>query len=347
MRTKYIIFLLFPVFFILSSCTNQSKLTEDMFDFSTDIGALPVTSTPKKQQELKTKEKNEETDEKKSEQKEMPENAEINGDLKSASEKNSHNVIKRFNLGYLTFDVADFYAEIKPIEQTSEYTKYVSKFYSRSNGFIDYLFGWRSNTIAVTKAYKNKTIPQSFRTKVLLKKKTREIAIDYDKNGKITFEQVTPPDNRAKRPAVEDSKKIGSLDPLSIVLEAHRMIKNGFVENNFDSKGKYVFSLPLYDGRRRSDINFEVDKKKNNDGLIHLKITQKPLAGYTENEWREIRKGERSVDIYLNPTSYWPVQAEGKSALGSARAKFLHDCQTKFEECIKLSEKKSKESDRK
>lgn len=343
MRTKYIIFLLFPVFFIVSSCSNKSMMPTDMFDFSKDIAALPVTTAPKKHLE-KTSEQSQEKNQKPSEQ---PEIIEIHGDVKSPADENAHNVTKRFNLGYLTFDVADFYAEIKPIETTSEYTKYVSKFYSKSNGFIDYLFGWRSNTVSVTKAYKNKTIPISFRTKVLLKKKTREIAIDYDNQGKILFEQVTPPDNRAKRPAVEDAKKAGSFDPLSIVIEAHRMIKNAFVEDNFNSKNKYSFSLPLYDGRRRSDINFELDKNKNEDGLLHLKITQKPLAGYTDNEWKDIKKGERSVDIYLDPTTYWPVSAQGKSALGSARAKFLHDCQTKFEECIKLSEKKAKESDRK
>ncbi len=343
MRTKYIIFLLFPVFFIVSSCSNKSMMPEDMFDFSKDITALPVTSVPQKQPELKQEKTKKQAEVKPEEVKTI----EMHGDVKSPSDYKTHNIIKRFNLGYLTFDVADFYAEIKPIETNSQYTKYVSKFYSKSNGFIDYLFGWRSNTVSVTKAYENKTVPISFRTKVLLKKKTREIALDYSETGNVIFEQVTPPDNRAKRPAVEDSKKIGTFDPLSIVIETHRIVKKAFVEDKFNSNNKYSFSLPLYDGRRRSDINFELDKNKDEDGIIHLKITQKPIAGYTDNEWKDIKKGERSVDIYLDSTTYWPVSAQGKSALGSARAKFLHDCQTKFEECIKLSEKKTKESDRK
>ncbi len=321
---RYLFLLLIPVFFTLLSCTKETVRPEGFFDFSSKIKAKNAIETKASTEELAVA------------QEEKP--IEIKKEI--AAQGPVLKASKRFNLGYLTFDVADFYSEIIPIETTKDFTRYQFRFYSRTNGFINYLFGWMSHTISVMKVYDNKVVPEKFRTKVVLKKKTREISLDYDSAGKnITFEEVVPPDNRGKRPAVAANLKVNTYDPLSMAIEARRLMIKAIKENNFDTKGKYTYSLPLYDGRRRSDINLELESKRYN-GNYHLKITQKPIAGYTDNEWADIRKGERIIDLYIDPQTYWPVTARGESSIGSAKAHFVQNCNMTFEECIKLSDDK-------
>ncbi len=252
--------------------------------------------------------------------------------------------MRRFNLGYLTFDVADFYGEVKPLESTSEYTRYQFRFYSHSNGFIDRLFGWMSHTASVMRVYDDKVVPEKFRTKTALKKREREIAIDYNESGKIVFDQVTPPDNRHKRPAVTEKQKAGTYDPLSIALEARRLSMAAVAGKKF-SGGAYKFSLPLYDGRRRSSVDFVLSEKKVN-GQYQLRVIQKPVAGFTNNEWKDIQKGQRVVDVFIDPETFWPVGAAGDSPLGNATAKIVEVCSVGFDECIKKSMSKRNSKNR-
>ncbi len=329
MSVRYLFLLVIPAFFALSSCTREERKIEGFFDFSNDPGIQKELLKDEEETAVDTAEKPEEA---------APE--QVTGPVEAKPQKVAKpldkTLIRKYNIGYLTFDVADVYGEFKALEKTSDYTRYSFRFYSKSNGMIDYLFGWMSHTVSTMKVYKNKVVPEKFRTKSILKKKTREIALDYSSGGKnIVFDQVTPPDNRGKRPAVPDDMKVGTYDPLTAAIEARRIVMQAFRENNFNDRNKYSFSLPVYDGRRRSDVNFILDEKMV-DGLYHLKFYQKAIAGYTDNEWKEIKKGERVIDLYLDPTNFWPVSAVGRSPLGSAKAKFIETCSDKFQECIKL-----------
>ena len=319
MSSKYLFFLLIPALFICVSCTSEKPQIEEFLNFSTE-----------KKQEIKKVEKKQE--EKASEKQDLPTSAPI----PVKTEIEGETIIKRYNVGYLTFNVADFYAELTPLQKTADYTKYRFRLYSKTNGFVDYVFGWMSYTVSELRVYNNKVVPENFKTKVTLKKKTREIVIDYDTNGKIVFEQVTPPDNRGKRPAVEDKFKIGSFDPLTIVIETRRLVMNAVKNNNFNDKGVYSFTLPLYDGRKRTDINFELRNKKVS-GLYPLKFVMKDVAGYTNNELEDAKKGDKIIEIFIDPKTFTPVTASGKSPLGSARARLLQDCEYLIEDCVKLN----------
>jgi Protein of unknown function (DUF3108) len=313
MHSKYLFFLVIPALFIASSCSTEKPKIDEFLTFSTEQKPEPQKQKPTIVDKTKT-----------------------DIAIQTATEKKleGDDFTKKYNLRYLTFDVANFYGDLKPIEKTNDYTKYQFKFYSKANGFIDYVFNWMSYQVSEVRVYKNKVVPESFKSKINLKKKTKEILLDYDNNGRISFEKVTPPDNRAKRPAVENKLKAGSFDPLSIVLEARRLVMNAFDNNSFDKNGIYNFTLALYDGRKRTDVNFELSNKKTN-GLYYLKFTMKSVAGYTNNELKDIKKGERIIGIYIDPETFTPVTATGWSPLGTAKARLVTDCTTSFEDCIK------------
>lgn len=322
--------LVIPVVFILTSCAGSNKIDKNVFDFSTTIQIPP---SPKKQQAEKTQPKIEKV---KTEILQKPKESEVKEGYKLNAPKlqKYDSVNRKFNLGYLAFNVADFYMNMVPIETGDGYIRYNFRFYSHSNGFIDYLFGWRSNTVAVVKVFNNKVVPEFFQNKIILKKKSKEVALDYNPKHKgFDKEEVIPPDNRTKRPAVPDNLKIGTFDFISAAVQARIMVIDAFKNDNFNDRDKYSFTLPIYDGRRRANANFEVDKKKI-DGLIKVTLNEQPVAGYTEKELNEIKKSKRVIDIYLDTQTYWPVSAEGRIPIGQARAEMMEDCGNKsFEEC--------------
>lgn len=347
MNTKYLFFLLIPAFFGLSSCANQSGTpVTDVFEFSNKTEVEQKIEESHIEEDIAEPEpvKEKKVTSKAADKVVQPEPVKEVKETKITKPSGKDHFIKRYNIGYLSFDVADFYGEVHKVDSTPEYDRYYFRFFSRSNAFMDYLFGWRSNTVSVFRMNDEGVYPETFQTKVVLKKKTREMEVRYDASGRdVVCDQVTPPDNRAKRPAVPANQKKETYDFLSIVFEARRLSMNAFKENHFNERGMYSFTLPLYDGRRRSNINFTLHKKKK-EGLYHLSLNQKPVAGYTNNEWAELKKGQRTVDIYIDPKEFWPVSAVARSPIGSAKAHFVQNCKSRsMEKCIKLSEPKEGE----
>lgn len=300
---------LFAVIFTISSCTKGESKIELFEDFSSseeDVKQIIVDET-------------------------KPEEA-SEGTFRQVD----LDFIKRFHIGYLAFDVADIYFEVKPVKVTSDYIRYKTRVYSRTNGIVDYFMGWLSNTVGYAKVFENKTVPESFRTKVRHKKKTREIELVFDETGKnLVVEKVTPPDKRGKRPAVAESLKTGAFDPISGFLEARRLIKKAVEVGKVNSSRMYNFTLPVYDGRRRTDFLFALKKIKSS-GLLELSMGQNAVGGYTNRELSKDEGINRSkFVIMIDPTSYLPVEVIGHHPLGTASAEYIKDCSQKFEECIK------------
>jgi hypothetical protein len=348
---KYIILFLFPAFFTISSCTKGDRKVESFEDFSASFEETQELLKEndekiKKEKKLKKAEEIKSQSEKTKEiENTKAENLEEKLDVGKLQEQpktttkitNQPTWLKpfsnKYHLGYLSFDVANFYSELeKEINQEDNY--YNLKFYSKTNGFIDYLFGWMSYTTSEFKVTDGKIIPQKFKTKVKLKRKIREIEITYDNSGNIVSENVTPPDNRDKRPAVSDNLKKGTFDPLTIGIEARRLVIKCIKEDNFAKSGTYKFSLPLYDARRRSDILFELFKKRV-DGKYQLRLRQKKIAGFTGNELEDENKSDKAyIDIFFDTETYIPLIIQGKSPIGTAKANFVGNCEQGLEKCI-------------
>ena len=317
---RYIKLTLIPAFFaliiLISSCSNSDKKIENFITFDEVNGeSFTENSSTKKSEKTQNFEKKEKVD-------------------KRPNKKSDINILKEYNLDYLTFDVADFFAEIKPIKETPDYIRYRIKFYSHTNGIVDHFFNWMSYSVAYVKDYGNKIVPEKFQTKVRLRKKVKEMQLSFDSKGDVKFEKVTPPDNRVKRPAVDDKLKKRVLDPLSMIIATRNRLKDAIANDYFNEKGFYSFSLPLYDARRRTEILFRLEEKKI-DGLYKLVIKRKPIAGYTKNELEKTKNGGITITVFVDPKTILPVKAEATHPLGTAYSKFEKDCNLSFENCIK------------
>jgi hypothetical protein len=322
MLKKYINILLFPAIFVLfTSCSKRDGQMEGFLDFSPNSEEEFI-------QDINIEEEQSEREYDEFYGPPLADSGKIEG-------REKIDFLKTYNLRYLTFDVVDFYAEIKPIKTTDNYTRYKFRFYSRTNGTVDYFFNWMSHTVSYYRDYGDKIIPENFRTKVRLRKKVREIHIDYDQQGKIISEKVIPPDNRLKRPAVDDSLKTRTFGPLSIIAEVRRNVLSAFRDDLFEEDGTYRFTIPLYDARRRTDVVFTLYERKTNEDLHMLKMRRTPVAGFTDNEKDFIKQGTVSFKIFIDPTDMWPVRAEGSHTLGTASATYEGDCNKAFKECIK------------
>ncbi|NDF11976.1 MAG: DUF3108 domain-containing protein [Proteobacteria bacterium] len=169
--------------------------------------------------------------------------------------------------------------------------------------------------------------PVSYTTKFDFRKKTRNIAITYKDDGSVKSYRNDPPENPGKRPPVPASQTKGAYDPLTAFLVARQKVIESY------KGGAKKFSLPLYDGRRRSDIAFEVLPEEK--GLVHVALKEVPVAGFTNNEKQEKKnRGDTTIHVYLDKTDFLPVKARGVSMVGEAHGIMTSKCTT-LESCMK------------
>jgi hypothetical protein len=219
-------------------------------------------------------------------------------------------VTRQYRVTVKGIHVADLKATIKENEIISRIDSYglakkISKYWSDdTNSFI----------------YKNGTfIPQNYYTKFNQRQGQRIVSIKYDDKGKVNFEQVTPPDNRNKRPAVKDSNKIGALDPLTAFLVARLKTIEGL------NSGNNAFSFNIYDGRRLFRLDFTIKGRetqninRKNTNVISVQFRRTALEGFTNNELKRIKTEEPTFNLYLSDDDeFLPLKANVFSDLGVA-----------------------------
>lgn len=205
------------------------------------------------------------------------------------------------------------YYNFEVIMRSYNIAKLISKFSSETEGKI--------------KITDDGFLPSYYKTHYKRRKDDRNIELKFSDDGQTIISDInTPPEKRWKRKEVPAELKIGVQDPLSIAFVARQMIIDRL------ESGEKEFSIPLYDGRRRSKYNFKI-KGKTKDGLIEVGFAEEAVAGYTDNELKEFKKGNKEITLYLSPLDYWPVKAKGRSPLGNATASLDKICDT-LEKCL-------------
>lgn len=209
--------------------------------------------------------------------------------------------------------IGDLYAEIKPgTNGRQELTAII-----RSQGLAKSVSGYQSTNSTTVLGLK----PQRFTTHFRLKKSSRDIAITYGDKGAVLKETNTPAENRQKRPAVSANLKNGTVDPLTAYLLAKQKLE-GALES-----GQKNFSIPVYDGRRRFNLNFAILGMAK-DGTRHITFNEEPVAGYTNNEMQNKAERDSTYHLYLDRNSLLPLRISGNSPLGVAEGKLVKTCAT-------------------
>ncbi len=167
--------------------------------------------------------------------------------------------------------------------------------------------------------YPNVTYESDYQTR---KKKKYVKIIRAD--GTITEEIITPPDNRAVRPAVDAALKNNAFDPLSFGL----VIRNELARALADKRTE--FTLNYYDGRRLTEGTFVIvgqkiikigDKKTS---TIYVTATRRTLAGFTQNELDDIKQNEAPLAMYFSDDARRiPLKLEYPLGFGTASATLM------------------------
>jgi hypothetical protein len=230
---------------------------------------------------------------------------------------------RRVGVFWSGLKIADLYTELTPKENNELELKAVIYSY----GVAKLISKYKSNSSSLMKRVGGHYQPMHAAINFKMRYGDRRIDMVYDSAGRIVKESNVPEENRAKRKAVGDEMKQGSLDPLTAALEARARviaIMSGKEKNR-------QFVLPMYDGRRLSDLKIDV-VGLDNGGRPHLTLEESPKAGWTNNELSEKEKRNPIIHIYLDPKDYLPVEASGQSKVGesqgmlSAKCKSLAEC---------------------
>ena len=188
----------------------------------------------------------------------------------------------------------------------------------RTYGLAQSVSRYRSDSVALSKG----GIPQSFHTEFSHRKSAREIKLNWNDKFMLINEYNQPAEKAGKRTPVSKAQKDKAYDPLTAFFVARAKVMAGNTK----------FTLPMYDGRRRSELQFAVLGKRD-DGDIHITMREIFLAGYTGREQRERAQRDITIHIFLDPKNYIITDGYGQSPIGTAIGKVVASCDT-FKECM-------------
>lgn len=235
-----------------------------------------------------------------------------------------NDVTKLYEVYWLGMHVGDLTTEIK----TSEDGLYKLSTHMKSLGLARKLSKYWSVTESISKVNDDGTIePVEFSTHSRLKKKRRKINIEFAE-GKVASEAVNPPDNPAKRPVVTADLKQGAVDPHSAILLAYSKFRENL------ELGNKEFGFNVYEGRRLHQMLFEIKGRVikkiygNKLAVIHVRMTRKPLAGFTGREKERMQKEEPVFDIFVSDDNEkLPILFEASAPIGTAKIILAANCQ--------------------
>lgn len=172
-----------------------------------------------------------------------------------------------------------------------------------------------------------------YRTDYKTKEKRKSVKMTQ-KDSEFTEEDVQPPDNRAKRPAVPAEIKKGAYDPLSLNMALRQKTWEALQSQNKS------FSVNVYDGRRLTEVDATVADKKiiRLDGKkvasVRVAVRRKPLAGYTVSELDDIDPKEPTLWVYYSDDGRLiPLYLEMGFLFGKLTATLAKECRT-GESCL-------------
>lgn len=235
--------------------------------------------------------------------------------------------VRHYEVMWNGLHIGDLIADIKEVNGIYHFNTLM-----RSRDIIKLLAPYRNTASGVIAKDAAKELrPVSFRNTVKLRRKSRDITMQFDAQGVLKTTTVVPPDMPNRRPPVNSVLLQGSIDPLTATLLVGEYVK----------KGRTQFITNVYDGRKLFAVNYQVRGKTttmlNGKSVptIHISFSRKAIAGFTEKELKNMPKENPVFDVYLaDDGTMLPVKAIGKASIGSASATFKRSCAT-VEECSK------------
>ena len=153
-------------------------------------------------------------------------------------------------------------------------------------------------------------------------------------NGKLTLENLIPPENHESRSEVDEALKNNAVDPLSFLPQ----LRYDLFEARAKNEGH--FTLNAYDGRRLTQVDFAIAGQKNisyngqDVRVIDVTASRKQIAGFTKSEIDDFDPHEPILHIYFTDDARLiPIRLEARLMLGILSATLAKECTT-GESCL-------------
>ncbi len=216
--------------------------------------------------------------------------------------------------------------------------KYNIEISIRSHGIAKKATNYLCSAKSEIKKKSNNFIAERFDTTFRLRKNVRNITIKYDDSKNVIEHINFPKENPKKRPPIPQNLKDGAYDPLTVALVVRKKIKE-LRESGELEKQAVKFTLPLFDGRRRSDLKFTIHGRENqtimekDTKVIHLSFENIPVAGFTQNELRNLPKHNPLINVYVSDDDLMlPLKGDGETRIGWATGSMVRECSS-IEDC--------------
>ncbi len=199
---------------------------------------------------------------------------------------------------------------------------------AQSEGFVDWLIGWRSSQHAEAEVDPlSPTLVQrvSFRSTGVFRGQTRTAEVTAYPNRPAEW-RIDPPEDPEPRTPIILEQTAGTLDPLTGTFLSLRQVADAAT-----CPGK----IPVFDGRRRFDAVFEPPQAQVlpvstytifSGPTLVCRFTMKRLGGYIirENDWNKPEDRDRPITLHLGTVlpglPRLPVRVESELTVGSVVA---------------------------
>ena len=240
-----------------------------------------------------------------------------------SSAENEAKVARWYKVYWNNVYIADFKAEIGEKSMVVDID---------SRGIVKKISKYTNHTYSKFHVENGNYVQEYFESHLRQRQGTKEVAIYYDKNGKIRSETLTPPDSKGKRPLVAKEAKAGVVDPLFAAIVARDKIKAALAD------GTKSFNFNIYDGRRLSRLEFNIYGMENikilekKQDVVKISFKRIAIDGFTNNELKRMKGEEPDFVLYLEPGTLFPVKADAAAPLGKATFMLERECMS-MEEC--------------
>jgi hypothetical protein len=225
--------------------------------------------------------------------------------------------IYRYQIDWIGVHVGDMVLEYSQKDQNCSLEIWM---FSRN---IAWLISKFRGVVKMDAPCENATSKGSYRMDYFSRKKNRIIAINYTPEGEAKA-TVNPPEPEFKRPPVPTELLMHTENPLSVVQAMRQALWQKPDEKNHQ--------FQVFDGRKRLELTM-TRTATTPENLQEWRINDKPIAGYGDRDMENFNKRKSSLFIYIDGKKLMPTRAEGRSILGTAKAKLLQSCKT-VAECV-------------
>lgn len=130
-------------------------------------------------------------------------------------------------------------------EFAPEGSRYAVAARARTQGVLDYFFGWHGETRSVGQFEQDRAVPDRHTNFGWRGGRERSVVLEYGPGGEVLSARIDPASDPAEVTALPEGSEAGTIDPLTVIAQLSRTVSQ---------TGTCAGEFAVFDGRRRYDL---------------------------------------------------------------------------------------------